>query len=485
VQNSAQQNNIDASAMASDAESKFSIGLRLSDLDDYIQPSQECTKPVQQRQPAQQQQPKQADEKEKRALIELADTGEYVEVTADGRRTELKAASISLNDCLACSGCITSAESVLVTAQSASRFTALAADARARGAPIAVSISPESLASLAAAHGLTLVAAFRRLVALFVSFGVSLVADTAFARDIVVEACARELCARYREAASAPDRLPMLASECPGWVCYAEKTHAEALPRLCRCKSAMALTGALIKRHLGRRDCVHASVAPCFDKKLEAAREDLRGDVDTVLASSEVAELCPPGQSFASLPEADDATMRRLCAFSNIDHDTGVLFWSGTNGMVSHIARVAARELLGEQGEPSIEIVRGRNIDFSELLINGGKLKFATAYGFRNIQNIVRRIKQGGCPWQFVEVMACPASCLNGGGQLKPPKGTDPKQWLEGVRRLLESRTVRSPEQNAAAMALLNDPAVWRDISLTTEYHARQAKATTPMQIQW
>ena len=37
------------------------------------------------------------------------------------------------------------------------------------------------------------------------------------------------------------------------------------------------------------------------------------------------------------------------------------------------------------------------------------KLKFALAYGFRNIQNIVQKIKRGKLTYHFVEVMACPA----------------------------------------------------------------------------
>ena len=36
-------------------------------------------------------------------------------------------------------------------------------------------------------------------------------------------------------------------------------------------------------------------------------------------------------------------------------------------------------------------------------------MKFAIAYGFRNIQNIVQKIKRGKCPYHFVEVMACPS----------------------------------------------------------------------------
>ena len=36
-------------------------------------------------------------------------------------------------------------------------------------------------------------------------------------------------------------------------------------------------------------------------------------------------------------------------------------------------------------------------------------LKFAAAYGFRNIQNLVQKMKREKCPYLFVEVMACPS----------------------------------------------------------------------------
>lgn len=49
-------------------------------------------------------------------------------------------------------------------------------------------------------------------------------------------------------------------------------------------------------------------------------------------------------------------------------------------------------------------------------------LRFARAYGFRNIQNVVRRVKGGTSPYHFVELMACPAGCANGGGQPRPNK---------------------------------------------------------------
>lgn len=53
-----------------------------------------------------------------------------------------------------------------------------------------------------------------------------------------------------------------------------------------------------------------------------------------------------------------------------------------------------------------------RNQDFQEVVIEeDGEvvLRFALAYGFRNIQNIVQKVKRGKLTYDFVEIMACPS----------------------------------------------------------------------------
>jgi iron only hydrogenase large subunit-like protein len=71
-----------------------------------------------------------------------------------------------------------------------------------------------------------------------------------------------------------------------------------------------------------------------------------------------------------------------------------------------------------------------RNSDFieyefldgmNESNTEGKTVKMAQCFGFRNIQNIVRSIKLGKCDYAYIEMMACPAGCFNGGGQVKVP----------------------------------------------------------------
>jgi iron only hydrogenase large subunit-like protein len=41
--------------------------------------------------------------------------------------------------------------------------------------------------------------------------------------------------------------LPVLSSACPGWICYAEKTHGDLLPFVSGVKSPQAVAGVLVK----------------------------------------------------------------------------------------------------------------------------------------------------------------------------------------------------------------------------------------------
>lgn len=80
-------------------------------------------------------------------------------------------------------------------------------------------------------------------------------------------------------------------------------------------------------------------------------------------------------------------------------------------GYLEHVFTHAAKSLY-QVDSPEIKYTVKRNNDLQELTLTVGgekKLKFALAYGFRNIQNIVPKIKQKRCPYDFVEVMACPS----------------------------------------------------------------------------
>lgn len=73
-----------------------------------------------------------------------------------------------------------------------------------------------------------------------------------------------------------------------------------------------------------------------------------------------------------------------------------------------------------------VHICSPRNKDFQEVTLErDGQvlLHFAVAYGFRNIQNLVQKLKRGRCPYHYVEVMACPS------GSSSPREGAVTPAW--------------------------------------------------------
>ena len=165
-----------------------------------------------------------------------------------------------------CSGCITSAESVLITMQSHIQVLDFLVEnathqptSGKRKIPV-VSVSPQSLASLAASvsSSTTRVTARQMLHRIETFFnralGIEHVYDTTFARHISLLEHTREFLERKaRSVSGAKDALPMLASACPGWICYAEKTHSEMLPFISRTKSPQQVMGTVVKSWLASK----------------------------------------------------------------------------------------------------------------------------------------------------------------------------------------------------------------------------------------
>ena len=119
---------------------------------------------------------------------------------------------------------------MLISAQSVDQVRRDMTAALQRGAPIVVSLAAQSVASIAARFDLSMLATFRKLVHFCkVRLGAARVCDAAFARDVALLESLDEFVRRKRANAVDPHahRLPLLASACPGWVCYAEKAHGE------------------------------------------------------------------------------------------------------------------------------------------------------------------------------------------------------------------------------------------------------------------
>ncbi|KAF5306147.1 hypothetical protein FQR65_LT07423 [Abscondita terminalis] len=336
--------------------SRFSGALQLTDLDDFITPSQECIKPV-------------VIEKKGTstgAKISIQEDGSYFEIENNGQMQKLQKVEITLSDCLACSGCITSAESVLVTQQSQEELfkifdetTKLRLEGReSESKLIIVSISIQPILSMAVQYNLSPNDAAARLAGYFRKLGADMVVDMSVAENLALLESQKEFVRRYTSSKNdyVKNILPMLASSCPGWVCYAEKTHGNfILPYISTTKSPQQIMGSLIKdwvsKMSGGRSIYHITVMPCYDKKLEAARADFFNentqsrDVDCVITGIELEQMLQT--SNLSLDHIEKAgysepwTQSDLVELPILKRHIG----SGSGGYADHILRNAAKEL--------------------------------------------------------------------------------------------------------------------------------------------
>ncbi|KAG0547594.1 hypothetical protein BDA96_01G093900 [Sorghum bicolor] len=438
------------------SSSRFSPVLQASDLNDFIAPSQDCIISL-----------------NKNTSSSRRLQNKQKETTVSSKPPE-EAVKISLKDCLACSGCITSAETVMLEKQSLGDFI----DRINSDKAVIVSVSPQSRASLAAFFGLSQSQVLRKLTALLKSIGVKAVFDTSSSRDLsLIEAC-NEFVSRYEKNQSSSGKeaganLPMISSACPGWICYAEKTLGSyILPYISSVKSPQQAIGAAIKHHVVEKlglkpyDVYHVTVMPCYDKKLEAVRDDFTfsvdgkevTEVDSVLTTGEVLDLIQSKSiDFKTLEES---SLDRL--LTNVDEE-GHLYGvsGGSGGYAETVFRYAAHVIYKREIEGPLDFRILRNSDFREITLEvEGKpvLKFALCYGFRNLQNIVRKIKMGKCEYHFIEVMACPSGCLNGGGQLKPVQGQSSKELIQQLESVYtQDISILDPFSNPIAKKLYDE----------------------------
>jgi iron only hydrogenase large subunit-like protein len=517
-------------------------------------------------------------------------------------------AQITLADCLACNGCVTTAETLLITSQSRPEVESLLAS---KGVPVIVVVQPEPPSSAALAAGMVSPAAAappppgsldgtlcvtlsdqtvaaasvelsvapavaRRRLSAFCRavLGAAYVTGLTWADGVAAHLTAAEFSTRLRRGlveapASLPhddtpsttpqvQHLPLIASACPGWVCYCEKTHAALLPLLAPHMGAQGIAGRHLKRtiaeakasavgsssHAAMSAVVHVSVQPCFDRKLEAVRpenadapvggaagglgvaaphaapsadtsDEVARYTDCVLSTKELLDwyndacanpeiiaaaevqwtptdeagldddavpVPPPGCSPVVPGCCGDAGSGAECCTA----PPAVTLARGSGGLWLAAMHAAARDLgvapldegriefTARRGNANHRVATHPDLVFPPKRPGGPPrpLLFALVYGFQHIQNVVRGLSGatglgagvGGVvargrvavrrpaaasanatgagavdvapsEYHFIEMMACPEGCLNGGGQILAPV-TDPATHRARLERI-------------------------------------------------
>jgi NADP-reducing hydrogenase subunit HndD len=247
--------------------------------------------------------------------------------------------------------------------------------------------------------------------------------DTDFGADLTIMEEANELVERVQKAG----QLPMITSCSPGWVKYCEHYFPDLIDHLSTCKSPMTMQGATSKTYyaekLGRdpKSIVSVAIMPCTAKKFEAKRDNESAagvpDIDYVLTTREFARMIRRvGIDFKNLPEGTFDTP------FGITTGSAVIF-GATGGVMEAALRTASYFITGKDPEVvDFEEVRGvKGIKEATYNIGGLEVKVAVASCTANAAILLQQIREGKAPYTFIEVMACPGGCVNGGGQPQQP----------------------------------------------------------------
>lgn len=249
-----------------------------------------------------------------------------------------------------------------------------------------------------------------RMVSALKKLGFKKVFDINLGADFTVYEEANELIERVKN----NTLLPQFSSCCPAWFKFTEKFYPEFADYISSCKSPTEMLGAIIKNYysekygIDKKKIKVVGILPCTAKKGERERAE---DVDLVLTTRELAKLInESGIDYISLPHEEFD--------SPLGYYSGAgLIFGATGGVTEAVLRYAIKKLSPNESKIEFEEVRNSTgIKEVDVKLGDLTLKLCVVSGLRNARKVVEDIKNGK-QYHFVEVMACPGGCVNGGGQ--------------------------------------------------------------------
>lgn len=245
--------------------------------------------------------------------------------------------------------------------------------------------------------------------------------DTNFAADLTIMEEATEFLERFKKG----ENLPLITSCSPGWVKYCEHYYPEFIPNLSSCKSPQGMFGSVAKTYYADKIGVDpenifvVSVMPCTAKKFEAERVDhsaVRGipDIDASVTVRELARMIrKAGINFRMIPDSEFDSPFGLAS------GAGTIF-GATGGVMEAALRTAYEVVTGKEltDFATFKAVRGvEGVKEATYDLDGTKVSVAVASGLANAKKVLGMVKSGEKKYDFIEIMACPGGCVNGGGQ--------------------------------------------------------------------
>ena len=410
--------------------------VKLIDLNDYLSPNQSCIK----------------------SLVESVKTKNGSEIK-----------KITLDDCLSCTGCITSSESILVNNCSLENHFSLLKEKYNTDNSFKLSIiSYQTLESLLIIYKEILKINIEQNNFVFYKDITNIIGEILNVDFVIplnnfilytLNLCYKEFLEKREKKENG-----IICSECPGWVCYAEKKIGNiSFQYMSKIKSPHEISAIIIKeifsKYLNNKinidnDLYICSVMSCFDKKIEPIR--YKTGINTVVSTIELEEKF---RNYLNTKNSnntinnkiidinilkkflrEDKSIKQIKELINLyitDNENTYMNISLYNFPFkdyfssNYYIEFFTYMIMKNNPKCCVERKDGKNIDSKEVIIykdenkNEILFRFLLSYGLRNIQNIVRMIKSKKIKYDYIEMMSCPGGCINGAAQIRVNKTRD------------------------------------------------------------
>ena len=339
-------------------------------------------------------------------------------------------------DCVSCGQCIVACPTGALSEQDSTAEVLAALHDPAKH--VVVGPAPSVRVTLGECFGMPvgsnvegkMVSALRRL-------GFDKVFDVDTAADFTIMEEGTEFIHRLQEGGT----MPMITSCSPGWIRFCEQHYPEFVPNLSSCKSPQQMFGALVKSYYAEkagidpRDIYVVSVMPCTAKKYEVKREEQRMangclPVDASLTTRELARMITQaGMMFDHLPDGEFDPMLGISTGASV-------IFGATGGVMEAALRTVVAQLTGDEMAPlDYTEVRGtQGIKEATYQLPGKTVRVCVASGLHNAKTVLDGVRSGELQYDFIEFMACPGGCVNGGGQPLHPSTVRSFTDLQGLR---------------------------------------------------
>jgi NADP-reducing hydrogenase subunit HndD len=242
------------------------------------------------------------------------------------------------------------------------------------------------------------------------------------------------------------------------------------IENLSTCKSPQQMFGAVVKTYYAQKmgwdpkDIFFVSAIPCTAKKFEVGRPDQSAagngipDVDVAITTRELGRMIQKaGIDFKNLE--DDS----FDVPFDIGSGAGAIF-GATGGVMEAALRYAAELILGTKLEKvDFNDVRGvEGIKLASYKLGDVTVNVAVASSTGKAKELLNKVKSGELDVQFIEIMACPGGCVNGGGQPIQPASVRASMDLRAVRAAVlynddAACDLRKSQDNAAVKVLYDE----------------------------